>query len=89
MKAVASVTVAFLAMLASVDQWREGLGASAARVSWLVANDSESRIPSAGMRLVRRPCGQWQCRRRRPWFRNAESLQSISPPFARKISSSL
>ena len=49
------MTAAFLASPASADQWRDTLRASAARVSWLVASDSESRTPAAGMRLVAAP----------------------------------
>ena len=55
MSAVASVTAAFLAWPASADQWRDRPRACAARASWLVARDSESRTPAAGMRLVAAP----------------------------------
>ena len=53
--AVASVTAALRAMPASADQCRERVRASPARLSWLVASDSESRTPAAGIRLVAAP----------------------------------
>ena len=46
------MTAAFLAMPACTSQLRARDRASAARVSWLVASDSDSRTPAAGMRLV-------------------------------------
>ena len=52
---MASVTAAFLAMPASADQWRDRVRASAARVSWEVASDSDNRTPAAGIRLVAAP----------------------------------
>ena len=52
---MASVTAALRAMPASADQLRERPRASAARCSWLVANDSDNRTPAAGIRLVAAP----------------------------------
>ena len=52
---MASVTAALRAWPASDDQCRERPRASAARCSWLVARDSESLTPAAGMRLVAAP----------------------------------
>ena len=49
------MTAALRAMPASADQCRDTVRASAARVSWLVASDSDNRTPAAGMRLVAWP----------------------------------
>ena len=49
------MTAALRAIPASADQWRDSVRASPARVSWLVASDSDSRTPAAGMRLVALP----------------------------------